>query len=274
MLAGTYRHLGVSDPGRDQDLSDLMSFFENSRPTVRSLLPRWNLPWVLNWLSTERFEPLSQAPLKEVTLKTCFLLSLATAARVSELHALSTAPECLQKRIDGSVQLMTDPAFIAKNRLPSAAAQSICLQPIKSVDNSRRAQLQCPVRALKTYLRRTKELRNGRTRLFLPLKHGKEDITAQAISSWIREVIRSAYENISQEAAAGLKIRAHEVRAVSASVALLRNCAVKEIIKAVSWRSDSVFARFYLRDMSGQVRDLDRLGAVSVAQHVLPASSG
>lgn len=273
MIADTYRHLGRPDPGQDRDLSDLMSYFDRKRPVVSSLVPRWNLPWVLSWLSSEQFEPLSLAPMREVTLKTCFLIALATAARVSEVHALSTREDCLQFRQDGSVDLLTDPSFIAKNRLPSVGAQSIRITPIKKVDRSPLACQQCPVRALKIYLHRTKRKRGGRTRLFLPLREERQDISAQSVSSWIRQVIIEAYNALSPEGSKRLHIRAHEVRAVSASAALARNCALKDILEAVSWKSDSVFVRCYLRDMAGQQMDLDRLGAVTVAQHLRPRST-
>ena len=85
--------------------------------------------------------------------------------------------------------------------------------------------------------------------------------------------MRCAYEDPAPGGVAGLRIKAHEVRAVSASVALQRNCAIKDIVAAVSWKSDSTFAKFYLRDMNRQAAELDRLGAVAVAQHVLPAAT-
>ena len=171
----------------------------------------------------------------------------------------------MQWRQDGSVDLMTDPAFIAKNRLPSVGAQRIRLRPIREADGSDLAALQCPVRSLEIYLRRTQEERGDRTRLFLPLRQSRRDISSQTISSWLRTAIREAYEDLSPGGSKRLKIRAHEVRAVSTSVALARNCALKDFIDAVAWRSNSVFARFYLRVMSGQETDLNRLGAVSVS---------
>ena len=57
MIATTYRHLGRPDPGKDNDLYDLIASLERRRPVVRSLVPRWNLPWVLKWLSSERSSP-------------------------------------------------------------------------------------------------------------------------------------------------------------------------------------------------------------------------
>jgi hypothetical protein len=270
MIADTYRHLGHADPGACKDLSDLIGHFELQRPVVRSLLPRWDLPWVLTWLNSARFEPLPLASLADVARKTCFLLALATAARVSELHALSVNPDCLQFRADGSVQLLTNPAFIAKNRLPAVGAQTINLLPLKGVDRSHISRRQDPVRALKIYLRRSRPYRRGRSRLFLPLYKAKEDISAQTVSSWLRWVIRSAYDDLSPSGAKRLKIRAHEIRAVSTSVALDRNCSVKDIIAAVGWRSDSTFARFYLRDLSVQRRNLSLVGDITVAQQHPP----
>lgn len=273
MIADTYRHLGRPDPGCDKHLSGLIANLERRRPVVRSLVPRWNLPWVLTWLNTERFEPLPRASLGDLTRKTCFLVALATAARVSELHALSVADGCFQKRQDGSIDLLPDPSFLAKNRLPSAAAQTIHLVPLKSAENAVQARLQDPVRALKIYRRRTKEARGDRTRLFLPIKEGKADISAQTISSWLRSVISSAYADLSPQAAKLLRIRAHEVRAVSTSLALQRNCAVQDIIQAVGWRSNSTFARFYMRDLSTQREELNMVGDIVAAQAALSGSA-
>nr|KAG5689214.1 hypothetical protein BaRGS_014870 [Batillaria attramentaria] len=142
MLSDTYRHLGIADLGADKDLSDIVASFELARPAARSLLPRWNLPWVLTWLNSERFEPLELAPLEKLTKKTCFLLALASASRVSELHALSMDPDCLQFAQDGSVRLTTHPGFLAKNRLPSMGSQVIRIPSLKHVDPSRSARVE------------------------------------------------------------------------------------------------------------------------------------
>jgi hypothetical protein len=49
----------------------------------------------------EPFEPMDRASLKFVTLKTVFLVALATAQRRSELHALSMKRSPLIKRGGG-----------------------------------------------------------------------------------------------------------------------------------------------------------------------------
>ena len=117
MISDTYKHYGRDSIGLDKALSDLMSNFDLEKPKHRSLVPSWNLTIVLNWLQRKEFEPLEAASLSCLTKKTCFLLALATASRVSEIHALSVDQACLQFRDDGSVSLTTAPGFVAKNRL-------------------------------------------------------------------------------------------------------------------------------------------------------------
>ena len=268
MLSNTLRHYGRHDIGTDASLSDLLANIARTHPVHRSLVPRWNLPWVLTWLSSGKFEPLPLAPLNLLTKKTVFLLALASASRVSELHALSCEDSCLQFRQDGSVSLTTAPGFVAKNRLPSVGNQSITIPSLQAADRSRAGKLHDPVRALRVYLRRTRPFRRGRSRLFLPLRQAQEDITAQTVSSWIRWVVKNAYADLAPDRASRLHIKAHEVRAVATSTALDRNCALRDIIGAVGWRSDSTFAASYLRDLSSRRASLDLVGPVVAVQHV------
>ena len=86
---------------------------------------------MLQLLKKEVFEPLQEASLLRPTQKTVFLVTLATAARVSEIHALSASAECLRFIDNGSVSLLTSPGFIAKNRLPELGSQAYSLSPLQ-----------------------------------------------------------------------------------------------------------------------------------------------
>lgn len=61
-------------------------------PQVVHCFPTWDLHRVLNSLTGPLFEPLVTLPLKELTLKTLFLVTITSARRVSELGALSVNP--------------------------------------------------------------------------------------------------------------------------------------------------------------------------------------
>ena len=110
--------------------------------------------------------------------------------------------------------------------------------------------MQDPVRALKTYFKRTKASWDTRRRLFIPVKAGKLDITPQALASWLKWVIRSAYSELSPDQSRLLKIHAHEIRAISASLAYACNFLIRDIIDAVGWHAESTFSSFYLRDLT------------------------
>ena len=69
------------------DLHRLLSSFHRDRPKSSRNLPKWNLSVVLNELTKASFEPMKDTDLKHLTLKTAFLLALASGKRCSEIHA-------------------------------------------------------------------------------------------------------------------------------------------------------------------------------------------
>lgn len=73
----------------------------------------WDVFLALDFLRGPLFEPLHSVNLQFLTLKTVFLISLATARRVSEVHALSGLPKDIFKEQDGSFILQFIPEFRA-----------------------------------------------------------------------------------------------------------------------------------------------------------------
>ena len=61
-------------------------------PITKTMSPSWDLAVVLGALSSHPFEPLDNVDMKTLSLKVALLLALATAKRVSEIHALSVHP--------------------------------------------------------------------------------------------------------------------------------------------------------------------------------------
>ena len=275
-ISNTLKFKSGQNVGSDPIISELIKSMELQRPVQRSLAPKWDLSCVLSSLCSEPYEPLHRASRFHLTLKTVFLLALATARRVSEIHAFSMDSGYLRfNQSDGSVSLRTQPGFLAKNQLPSVCPDDILVQNLsKTVKWNDFNRLLCPVRALKRYLKVTEPIRLNRKRLFLPLK-GNHDITKGSISGWITYTIRLAYKNVSKSKVALLKIKAHELRALSASWSYFNKTPVEDIIKAAVWSSSSTFAKFYLRDLqNGQGDNLRLLGPVVSAQKVVGGRSG
>ena len=81
-LGPTAQHIA-----HNADLHRLLSSFHRDRPKSSRNLPKWNLSVVFNELTKAPFEPMKDSDLKHLTLKTAFLLALASGKRRSEIHA-------------------------------------------------------------------------------------------------------------------------------------------------------------------------------------------
>ena len=139
------------------------------RPPARKFLPTWSLPCVLEALAKAPFEPLAEASLRDVTIKTVFLMAIASGHRRSALRALPAAPGHI--RWDG-VRLIPNPSYVAKNRTASSKPVEIFLSSLS------RHTHRCPTTrsGVLKYLSRTKDRRSAtsfsfaRGSLFPPLR--------------------------------------------------------------------------------------------------------
>ena len=270
MLSNTLKLVsGAPSPGSDPVLSELIRSFELARPVSRSLSPKWDLSVVLLALTKAPFEPLHQASLEHLTWKCVFLLTLASAKRRSEIHALSMDSHCLRFNRDGSVSLAFQAGFLPKNQLPSAMPPPILIPSLaKQCGRDDPDRLLCPVRTLKFYLKATENSRGSRTRLFLPLS-GTRDISASTISRWVKATIKFAYNSVPAEDWNLLRVRPHELRALSTSWAFLHHAPLDEVLSAAFWRSATTFSSFYLRSFSTEIDDMYALGPIVAAQAVV-----
>ena len=193
------------------------------------------------------------AKIKFVAWKTAFLASLATAARISELSALSFKK--LKHDEDWTnVQLETTDHFLAKNQdmmLESAPRtfQVPALFDYAGPDLPDR--LLCPVRAIRIYKFRTQKFRGSKKLFFISLKpdHPKE-ISKNTLSSWIRNTIKFAYKNSDQQQRIINKVSVHEIRSIASSLSFGQNHSLSDINKKCYWKSHSTFTSFYLKDVA------------------------
>ena len=138
-------------------------------------MPKWDLHLILLALISSPFaseigdqgETFDDViPLKWRTMKTVFLLALASVRPRSYLHALSVDPDrCMFSRGSTQGQLMVsllpEAGFLAKNQLPSQAPQRISVQGIAHLNPFESEWMLCPVRQLKLYLRDSERIRGG-----------------------------------------------------------------------------------------------------------------
>ncbi len=96
-------HVGVDGKpiGQNLRVCKFLKGVFNKRPPIRSLIPSWNLEVVLRALQREPFEPLKTASVCNCTLKTMFLVVMASARRCSELASLGRAEPYLRVEAGG-----------------------------------------------------------------------------------------------------------------------------------------------------------------------------
>ena len=258
---------------KDENLTRLLDSFHRDRPKGRQGIPSWNLSLVLHQLTKAPFEPLRKASLKHLTFKTVFLLALGSGKRRSEIHAWLN--KNIRHQSDWTkVSLYPSPSFLAKNHLAKEGPE--CVAPVvipalaptlgKSLKEDRSL---CPVRALRYYLDKTQDLRQGKELVFVSFKKGfTKDISPATISSWIKQTVILCYDLSDQESLTLHQVKAHDVRAFAASKAFQGGISLDQILAACHWKSHNTFTQFYLKDVAWADSELFHLGPVVAAQQV------
>ena len=247
-------HVGFNGKpvGQHRLVSQFMKGARRLLPVTKSLVPSWDLAIVLDSLTKPPFEPLGQVDMKHLSLKTALLMALATAKRVSDIHALSVHEECTQF-FGGTRRVVVKPrpGFVQKNHLvPNTPVTLDAFHPPPfTSEEDERLHCLCPVRALRMFIDRS-EASGKSDRLFVswaPRVAGKP-IAKQTLSHWIVEAIQLAYSSAGVAAPVGL--RAHSTRGVATSWALFRGVSIQDVCNAASWASPLTFARFYSLDVT------------------------
>ncbi|XP_064120812.1 uncharacterized protein LOC135225407 [Macrobrachium nipponense] len=255
MLTSIFRHRNIDVSG-NKDLSDLIRSFETAKRKDNPT-PSWNLDVVLSFLTSSRFEPLDKASWKDLTKKTLFLVALATAKRIGELQAFSKNVGFSGENAVCSLQL----GFLAKNENPSHPwPRSFTIPGLSHLVGQEKERGLCPVRALKFYLQKTKHLRGQTDNLWCSVKKPSLPLSKNALAFFIKDLIREAHQNCDEKSFPILKVKAHEVRAVVTSMAYRHNKSMKAILEATFWRSKSIFADCYLKEVQTQYEDCCSLG--------------
>ena len=116
--------------------------------------------------------------------------------------------------------------------------------------------LLCPVRALRIYLARTSSFSPLPRCLFLSPRRPSHALSKNAISFFLCEVIHGSGAGKPEVSS----VRAHVVMGISTSTGFHQNWSVASVLESATWRSSSVFASFYLRDLQHEFEGICSLG--------------
>ena len=269
----TFRYTGGPDVSGNQEIVNLLRFY-SSKPKLVKDLPDWDLSFVLVALTQPPYEPLSSATLMDLTLKTYFLLLLASGRRRSELLAIDIR-RTETKEHGQSLFLFPNKAFVPKTQAALEAtgkAFSPILLPSLSSTLAKDDpdSFFCPVRAYHAYLHRTKPFRGSRNSLFLPAQAGrKSDLKVNTLTSWTKRLISDVYQTANPQTKRLYNIRPHAIRGLATSLAEASGASMADILRAGTWTNHTTFSSFYLSDATVLRDNLKRLSPLVVAQHRL-----
>ena len=263
MLSAAFRFV-LPELSSHPVLHDLLCSFRIERPLPSSRFPPWDLLRVLSLLRGSPFEPLDSCSLQDLTRKTLFLLSLATARRVGELQAVSSAVSSS----GGDLFLSYLPEFRAKTESSSnPLPRSFRVRSLRDVVGSLPDELSlCPVCALQIYLRRTSSLSPCPRSLSVSPRAPSRSLSKNTLRFFLRSVITLSFPSLHPPSSSS---RAHSIRAVSTSAAFSRNVPLASILAAVTWSSSTVFTSFYLRDVQFSSSSGFSLGPLVAADAVI-----
>ena len=210
--------------GRTAEVKRFMKGVFRLRPS----LPRYNFIWdvniVLDYLKF--YYPNEVLPLSHLTLKLTMLLALSTAQRVQTLHVLKIS----LFQIYDDLVIIPIKDFLKQSNVRNNKFK-LKLRMFEEEPSL------CVVRCLKSYLRRTKDLRSSDNLLISYLKPHKA-VSKQTISRWIKKVMFEAgidtnvFKSPSTRAAACSKLRKDSV-------------PVEEILETAGWSNAFCFKKFY-----------------------------
>lgn len=187
-------------------------------PPRRRPAPTWDLNMVLTALLDPPFELLSSVDLQWLTWKVVFLVAVSSARRVSVLAGLSCDPQLLVFHKDKAV-LWTNSSFLPKVISSFHLNQEIVLPslcPDLKYSKEKRLHGLDVVRALRSYTKRTKEIRHSDSLFIIPsVPSAVHPASKATIARWIREAIGRAY--IAKGKSPPFQIQAHSTRAMGAS---------------------------------------------------------
>ena len=94
----------------------------------------------------------------------------------------------------------------------------------------------------------------------------RREISKNSVSHWIRRVISRAHSEAGDLVP---RPQAQETRSLGPSLLFKKNYSVESVLRAGTWKRQTTFSRFYLRDLSFRILDTYHLGPVVAAQEVL-----
>jgi hypothetical protein len=200
----------------------------NDRPPVPRYQDIWDTDVVLDLLKTKDWIPAGKISIQKLSQKVTTLILICSGQRPQILKALSIN----NMDITGDKFIFTiDNSQVKQGRLGYKPAKL----ELKSFPDDKRI---CVYRYLKTYLKRTLDVRGKERQLLLTLKKPHRDASQDTMSRWVKTVLSVAGVDTKT-------FKAGSTRAATTSKAKSCGAPLEEILKGGGWSRATTFSRWY-----------------------------
>ena len=222
----------------------------NVRLPIQRYTDTWDVQKVLNYIETlGHSEDLSLKQL-HVSFKTVFLLAITRPSRSVDFCSLDISR---MQSLPNGISFL--PSSLAKQSRQGKSIESFFFPTFPT------NKTLCPVSSLHVYLSRTTPLHEKETKLFISFIKPHKAVTSSSIARWLRQTLENAGVN-------SCMFGAHFTRGASASAASRAGITTSDILKAAKWNSESVFQRFYHKEI-----DRAAYGRAVISQNSLGAAT-
>ncbi|CAC5405920.1 unnamed protein product [Mytilus coruscus] len=217
--------MGMAKLAKDKHITRFMKGIFNLRPSLPRYTFTWNVGTVLKYLS--QLYPNENLSLKMLTLKCIALFALSSAQRSQTLVNLDLR---FVSVTDNS--LIFKIPVLLKTTKPNKSNVDVIIHKYQKQEN-------CPVRCIKHYILRTKDVRKSKN-LFISFKTFKH-VTTSTIARWLKIVLGNAGIDINKFKSS--------FRSASTSATKQAGISLNDILKTANWRSAYTFQKFYFKDI-------------------------
>ena len=209
---------------------------------------------MLKYLKSEKFKKADEVSLKDLTLKTVFLITLASGKRRGEIHALRN--EIAASPDNDKLFLKPTADFLGKTHMIThgeGTFKEIILPRLQCNQGSGPTDaLLCPVECMYLYRERTRAIRTPeQKKLFISYMPGiKKDIGKPTISNYLKQTVIDAYlcAESNPDMVPRPNMHPHEIRQVATSLKLAKGATMADVVAAGCWKSPTTFIKHYMQD--------------------------
>ena len=220
--------------GKHELICQLMTGIFNKNPPRPRYMQMWDVNKVLSYIIG--MENNKQLSLKEISMKLCMLMALASASRSSEIHKFDIENmNITEEEIVFTLKDLTKSRRVGQNPISVKFTK---------YEHSKLDIISCTME----YLEKTKIIRADETQLFVSFIKPHKAVKSCTIAKWLKNFLALSGIDVSV-------FKPHSTRGASTSKANKYGLSIEQIINKGNWKSCKTFRKFYNRPVVDDEND-------------------